>query len=203
MQPQRNHSQSRPIWRIEWLALGVLLLAVVGFWLWPSQSKQEITAATARSPKANATSQPSSWSTGRVGTSTAAIGNDPRAALVNVDGESIRVLPNARGEYHRLRVPSAATITAAVPFPGANPGDVIDVETEDGGLLQGAGSQGTVVVNSARRAPVDYRAGGQDGLYRVTLRRGGETRVLEFWVGRPPPVAVRIPPGSETGQHAN
>lgn len=102
-----------------------------------------------------------------------------------------QVISNVRGEFHRVPVPASTVITASVPFADAVPGESIRVQAEDGGLLQGRAAQGSVAVGSDHRASVAFQTAANDGLYRVTLRRGGECRVLQFWVGPEPPVLVR------------
>jgi len=116
------------------------------------------------------------------------------AARVEVEGRILQVAPNPRGEFGRVQVPRSAVVRALVPFPSAAPNELIGVQAEDGGMLQGEASKGTVTVDAERRAAILFQAAAGDGLYRITLRRGGENRVLEFWVGPQPPVVVRIKP---------
>ena len=64
--------------------------------------------------------------------------------------------------------------------------------TAGSGTVRGrAALEGDVVIAGAGRARFEFRAAPNDGLNRVTLRRGGESRVLEFWVGVEPPALVR------------
>jgi hypothetical protein len=117
--------------------------------------------------------------------------DESRAARISINGNTRLVPANARGEYHRVVVPASTNITATVPFADAKLGEIIPVQAEDGGLLHGAAEQGKVTVDNDHRVTVDYQVSANDGLHRVTLRRGGESRVLEFWVGAEPPVVVR------------
>ena len=114
-----------------------------------------------------------------------------RAAHITFAGGTHVLAPNARGEFPRLIVPASATITATVPFAAAEAGEAIPVQAEDGGLLQGTAAQGNVTVDTEHKVSVAYQVSANDGLHRVTLRHGGESRVLEFWVGAEPPVLVR------------
>jgi hypothetical protein len=121
----------------------------------------------------------------------AAIMKDPRAAMLRIGGVPRAVVPNVRGEYPRVLVPASAIIAASVPFAGAQPGEKIAVQAEDGGALLDAAGQGFVAIDEAHRAPVQFKVSAHEGMHRVTLRRGGETRVLEFWVGPEQPVLAR------------
>jgi len=108
-----------------------------------------------------------------------------------LDG-TMHILPaNVRGEYRRLIVPASATITASIPFAGAKSGELIAVQAEDGGLLHGSAAQGSASVDNEHKVTVAYQVSANDGMHRVTLRHGGESRVLEFWVGAEPTVIVR------------
>jgi hypothetical protein len=122
----------------------------------------------------------------------AAVANDPRAAQLTIAGRTRAVVPNVRGEFPRVLVPASAIIVASVPFPDAQPGEKIAVQAEDGGALLDAAAQSFVTIDDAHRAPLQFKVSSQDGIHRVTLRRGGETRMLEFWVGAEPPAVVRI-----------
>jgi hypothetical protein len=121
----------------------------------------------------------------------AAVANDPRAAQLIIEGQTRAVVPNVRGEFPRVLVAASTTVSASVPFAEAQPGEMIAVQAEDGGALLEVAAQGSVIIDAARCASVQFKVSAHDGIHRVTLRRGGETRVLEFWVGAEPPVVVR------------
>jgi len=117
--------------------------------------------------------------------------DETRAARITIAGTAHVLAPNVRGEFPRLIVPASATITATVPFAGAEPGEAIPVQAEDGGLLQDAAAIGSVAVDNDHKVTISYQVSANDGMHRITLRRGGESRVLEFWVGAETPVLVR------------
>lgn len=101
------------------------------------------------------------------------------------------IAPNVLGEYPRVPVPAGELIAASVPFPAAAPGDRIAVQAEDGGRLIGDAASGIVRTSGGGRAAIEFQAPAFEGAHRITLRRGGESRTLEFWVGPDPPVLVR------------
>ena len=120
-----------------------------------------------------------------------AASDNPRAAQIVFAGVRRVVVPNARGEFSRVGVPASAVIVATVPFPDSAPGSTVFLQAEDGGLLSGAASAGALVVGEDRRVTLEFRAAASDGIQRVTLRDGAETRLLEFWVGPEAPGLVR------------
>ncbi len=145
---------------------------------------------TAAAPRADEPAQTLSEAPARTIEPAAPV-DEMRVARVTVAGKTQVLAANVRGEFQRLTVPASATISASVPFAGAEPGEVIPVQAEDGGQLQGLAAQGMVIVDSDHKVALDYQVSADDGLHRVTLRRGGESRVLEFWVGAEPAVLVR------------
>jgi hypothetical protein len=121
----------------------------------------------------------------------AAVANDPRAAQLTVDGHPRAVVANVRGEFPRVFVPASAIIAASVPFPDAQAGEKVAVQAEDGGALLNATAQGFVTIDDAHHASLQFKVSAHEGIHRVTLRRGSETHMLEFWVGPEQPVLAR------------
>ena len=116
---------------------------------------------------------------------------NPRAAQIVFGGARRAVVPNVRGEFPRVSVPAAAVIVATVPFPGVAPGATVFLQAEDGGVLGGEAAGGAVIVGEDHRVTLEFRATATEGVQRVMLRHGTETRLLEFWVGPEAPVLVR------------
>lgn len=116
---------------------------------------------------------------------------DARTATLQIGENSLRVSPNLRGEFPRVIVIAEALITARVPFPEAQIGDSVAVQAEDGGQIAGGVTNGSTTIAADGVALVEFRAAAFEGMNRVTVRRGAETRVLEFWVGAEPPIHIR------------
>ncbi|MGH7946415.1 MAG: hypothetical protein ACREF9_15605, partial [Opitutaceae bacterium] len=120
-----------------------------------------------------------------------AASDDPRAAHLVIDGAMRVVAPNVRGEFTRVVIAPAAVIAASVPFPDAQPGEQLAIQAEDGGVFVTGGAEARVEITPDRQAHFQFQTSANDGLHRVTLRRGGESRVLQFWVGPEVPVIIR------------
>lgn len=172
------------------LAAAVAALAVGGFVLWkwtrPPHAEHDTKTATTVRPE-----NPSGAASHATTPGSGDISIDPRVARIRFGATERFVAPNARGEFPRVPVPASAAITAAVPFPAAMPGEPISVQAEDGGVLAGPAAGGRVMIDDRHRAQIEFQTSALDGLHRVTLRRGSESRVLQFWVGPEPPVLVR------------
>lgn len=184
---------NRRVWRTVALATLALLMLGAGALWWrpdgaPAQPPQSPVAAMAVP-----TDSDSDFAAAPAGPirSTAPVPRNPRAALLQLGEHAQTVVPNFQGEYPRVAAKRGGVITALVPFPAARPGESIRVQAEDGGALLDGAAGGAVGVDPEHQARVTFRVADGDGLQRVTLRHGSDTRVLEFWVGPEAPVLVR------------
>lgn len=96
------------------------------------------------------------------------------------------IAPNSKGFYPRLLLENSSEIQARVFFPDALSGEQILIFSEDGGLFKGQALSGQVVVDNAHSVSFRFQPLKFDGLYRISLYRGGERRILQFWVGSLP-----------------
>ena len=183
------------------LWLGVVAIVVIAlaaaFWLnAPSPVMEKPAPVTAEPEVARPEREATQTGTGPSQTdqpvvAPTATSRDPRTAQIRVGSVENEVIPNARGEFPRLLVAAEAEISADVPFPDALPGQHIYVQADDGGLLSGKAADGALIVDESRQVSLEFQTSAWDGLHRVTLRRGGDSRVLQFWVGPEPPVHIR------------
>ncbi len=110
-------------------------------------------------------------------------------AQIQFGSERVNVVPNARGEFPRVRVSGSSIVKARIHFPNAAAGAIVSVQADDGGIVGGADSG--VCLDSDGYVNVEFRVAPNDGLQRITLRHGSDLRTLHFWVGPDAPVLVR------------
>lgn len=107
-------------------------------------------------------------------------------------GGSTHVLrSNRSGWLRRVYVKGQETIPVEVNYPEAREGERVLVSVEDGGRLDNGRLAKLVTLGADRSAGFRFETGDHPGLYRVSLSKGPETRLLQFWVGDPPPVSQR------------
>lgn len=180
------------------LAAAVLALGGAALvWKWPAVTAPEASPGLV-SPTAAAATVPvtpapavSALAVAAPASAAVALPPDPSAATLQIAGRQIAVRANSRGEFSRVLVAPSALIAVEVGFPGAMSGETLPMQNEDGGTFASGVSEGQTIVGDDGRARFEFRTAPHDGLNRVTLRRGGESRVLEFWVGPEAPVLVR------------
>jgi hypothetical protein len=166
--------------------------ALIGWVWWQMQQKPVASASSvAPAPSSAATADKSLHVIAPV----AARAGEPlpvNAVRYTIEGQTVAALANDRGEFSRVYTPASALIEIDTPVPGAEVGERLPVQAEDGGLLAAGVENGFVAVSEPGRARFAYRVAAHDGMHRVTLRRGGASRVFEFWVGEDPEPIDRL-----------
>lgn len=114
----------------------------------------------------------------------------PRAS-VTVGQKTVQLTPNQVGNFQRTYIQPKATVPVQVAFPLGEPGQTVVLEAKDGGTFDGEDLAKVVKLDDQRRLAFAFHADSQPGIYRVSMRRGSEEKVLNFWVGNPPPVVER------------
>jgi hypothetical protein len=112
-------------------------------------------------------------------------------AKVIVGGQPQEVQPNQLGNFPRTSIAPKAAVPVEMVFPQGDPGQTIVVEAKDGGNFGGEALAQILKLDEQRRVAFTFHADTQPGIYRVSLRRGAEEAVLNFWVGEQLPVASR------------
>ncbi len=111
------------------------------------------------------------------------MGGTRAAAKVKVGNKNFNLSPNEVGMFPRVLVPANGKIQISVAYPEGTPNDPLVIQAEDGGLLD----NGTVVkqgkLDSNKVISFEFQTNAQDGVYRVTLRKGTDEKRLDFWVG--------------------
>ena len=104
-------------------------------------------------------------------------------AVVELDGESYELSLNQVGYFQRVYVQPEQKIPVVVNCPDGFVGEYVVVEVEDGGLLDTGKIVKTVRLDEGRQVAFTVQVSSNDGVHRVSLRRGASLKVLDFWVG--------------------
>lgn len=113
------------------------------------------------------------------------------SAMVRVGGQTLQGDANELGIFPEIRVQPGQQVGVTVAYPEGQPGQRIVAAVEDGGLLQDGERVLPMQLDSQQAVTFNFTAGEARGIYRVTLRRGTETKMLQFWAGEPLPLAMR------------
>lgn len=110
-----------------------------------------------------------------------------------------------QGVYPQLDMGPQMRARIELHFPEAKPGDKVAIGVMDGGriMLQDADRRVHPAPGPTHRVGADNRirfifeTDASNGIYRVLVRRGLESRQVEFWVGPKPEPSKRPAPGKE------
>jgi hypothetical protein len=115
------------------------------------------------------------------------LGGLPLEAQVQVGKAApLALTPNEIGLFPRVLVEAKTKINISAAYTGARAGEQIVVSAEDGGQLDNGkpvmiaalGANGTVNFN--------FTTSADEGVFRVTLRKGADEKQFDFWVGPEP-----------------
>jgi hypothetical protein len=104
-------------------------------------------------------------------------------ARIKLNGTVQALLPNQLGDFPRVGVDAKQVIPITVAYKDGNPGDPVMVQVQDGGALAGGSMVQEAQLDDNGDISFDFKAGTQDGIYRITLVKANEQQTLNFWVG--------------------
>ena len=109
------------------------------------------------------------------------VSRDAEAVVRTADG-SIRLVPDPAGDFPQIVTTPGATAEVSVVYAdGDGPREAV-LQAEDGGAFAGGGVVRTAPLNDRNALLFAYVVSTQRGHHRVTLRRGADVKVLDFWV---------------------
>lgn len=118
------------------------------------------------------------------------IGGELAAANILVGGKAYSMQPNQVGDFGRLVMEANTSATVQIAYPQASPQDPVIIEVMDGGLLGNGKDVQMTQLDGTSGVTFQFQSGTQQGIYRVNLVQGSDTKVIDFWVGPLPQVAA-------------
>jgi hypothetical protein len=114
----------------------------------------------------------------------AALNGEMATASTLVGNTRYNLSPNQIGVFPRVAgLDPHQTLPVEVSYPGASPGDKVVVEAEDGGHFDNKKVVKVADVGGDKSIQFDFTTGSEEGVYRITLRKGADVKTLDFWVG--------------------
>ncbi len=102
------------------------------------------------------------------------------------EGGNDKLVPNALGLFPRINIDLEERVDVSLVYSDAQPGDLVVVQSEDGGVLNDNHTVIQSPLDDERRLRFAFKSSREGGIYRITLRRGFEEKRLEFWGGQAP-----------------
>jgi hypothetical protein len=97
---------------------------------------------------------------------------------------SYQLKANELGYFNRVtNLLPEEKITIALNYPKAKAGEQLIISIEDGGDIEGKKIH-IVRLNPEKSISFIFNLAADPGLYRLLIRKGGDVKVVQLWVGR-------------------
>ena len=117
-------------------------------------------------------------------------GDEPHEEVragVQVGNRRIKLEPIHAGTFETVFLEERDTAKVAVTYPQGQAGDAVHVEILDGGSFADAKGSGQLKrLDGNGSLSFAYVPTGERGMARVSLRKGAQINIVDFWVGEPP-----------------
>ncbi len=97
--------------------------------------------------------------------------------------QGITVNPNQVGNFPEISVRPQTAINISVVYPAGQANEKVTLTALEGGNLGNGLATQDVTLDSLKTATFSFATGSGRGLYRVSVRKGIDEKILEFWVG--------------------
>ncbi len=109
--------------------------------------------------------------------------------FVSASGKETAMEPNEIGVFERQLIQPSEAVKVRVSYPTGSPGDLVVAAVEDGGLLENGKHTAALRLDAERTAAFRFEATEAQGLFRVTLQKGVDVKIVEMWAGPEPKLA--------------
>jgi hypothetical protein len=97
---------------------------------------------------------------------------------------------NELDEFPRIYVSPGEEAAVRMRWPQAAPGDRVVAAVEDGGQLGGGARVKALELDANQELSFAFVAGMEPGIYRISVRRGAETKTVQFWASNDPKLSI-------------
>lgn len=92
--------------------------------------------------------------------------------------------PNELGIFEEVsNIQPLQTIPIEVTYPNGSRGQKVVIAAEDGGKLDDGRRVKPMQLDSQKRLVFNFQVSDQSGIFRLSLRKGNDTKTIRLWVG--------------------
>lgn len=110
------------------------------------------------------------------------------AATLTIGDKKVTLEPNQVGGFPRQSVQQGQKVTVQIRYPNGSPGDLVVAAVLDGGQFDDRQRVLPLHLDEARRVTFDYTVSQELGIFRVSVRKSGDVKMVELWAGAEPPL---------------
>jgi hypothetical protein len=104
--------------------------------------------------------------------------NNPTATITFANNQSVVAQSDGRS-FNQVGLLPNAVVGVAVQFSSDQAGQVLNIESPDGGVLPSRSN--TATIGSDGILSFSFQAGSRPGAYQVVLHNGTQEVILQFW----------------------
>ncbi|HEY5892533.1 MAG TPA: hypothetical protein VIT91_04810 [Chthoniobacterales bacterium] len=109
-------------------------------------------------------------------------------ATLTIGDKKVNLEPNQIGAFPQVLVQPRQQITVEMVYPDGSPGDLVVAAVMDGGQLENGQHVLSLRLDDSRQVKFNYAVSEEEGVFRITLRKGGDLKTVELWAGAEPPL---------------
>ncbi len=106
-------------------------------------------------------------------------------ARVTRSKQAITLNPNQVGNFPTIDVRPQTLVGVEVIYTAGQANQAVSLTALEGGTFGNGKTTQDLTLDSLKKASFSFAAGSGRGLYRVSVRKGADIKILEFWVGEP------------------
>ncbi len=99
--------------------------------------------------------------------------------------QALTVSPNQVGSFPEISVRPQTLVGVEVTYIAGLANEAVALTALEGGTFGNGKTTQDLTLDSFKKASFSFAAGSGRGLYRVSVRKGTDIKLLEFWVGEP------------------
>ncbi|HEY5813417.1 MAG TPA: hypothetical protein VIT23_12295 [Terrimicrobiaceae bacterium] len=107
-------------------------------------------------------------------------------ATLTIGDKNVTVEPNQVGGFPRQLVQQGQKVTVQMSYPDGSPGDLVVAGVLDGGQFENRQRAISLHLDGKGRVSFDYTVSQELGVFRVSVRKGGDVKMVELWAGPEP-----------------
>ncbi|HEY5895173.1 MAG TPA: hypothetical protein VIT91_18280, partial [Chthoniobacterales bacterium] len=101
-------------------------------------------------------------------------------ATLTIGDKKVKLEPNQVGGFPQVLVQPRQKITVEMVYPEGSPGDMVVAAVMDGGRLEDGQRVLSLRLDESRQVKFNYAVSEEEGVFRVTLRKGGDVKTVEL-----------------------
>lgn len=121
-------------------------------------------------------------------------GNETAVCTITIGNKTYTPKLNEGGRFNRIyHIPAGAAIPVEIFYPGGTAGEKLIFAAEDGGSFDNGKAVQVIELSSEKKINIIFHVTNDEGLFRITVRKGNDIKTIQLWAGNDPSVKKQKP----------